>query len=40
VRHRVFADAARESTFVIGTHFAAPSAGRIEVDGGGYRLES
>lgn len=36
VRRTVFTEAAEESTLVIGTHFVAPSAGRIAVDGDGF----
>lgn len=37
-RHDVFAALADRPVLVIGTHFAAPTAGRIVRDGGAYRL--
>ncbi len=37
-RERMFADLAGKPVLVIGTHFAAPSAGRIVRDGNAYRL--
>jgi glyoxylase-like metal-dependent hydrolase (beta-lactamase superfamily II) len=40
VRRTVFAEAAKESMLVIGTHFVAPSAGRIAVDGDGFRFDT
>jgi glyoxylase-like metal-dependent hydrolase (beta-lactamase superfamily II) len=38
-RVRMFEDFARDGTLVIGTHFAAPTAGRVVKDGEGYRFE-
>lgn len=38
-RQNVFARFAGTPTLVIGTHFAAPTAGRIVADGAGYRLD-
>jgi hypothetical protein len=37
-RQRVFADLAGKPVLVIGTHFAAPTAGRVVRDGNTYRL--
>ena len=39
-RHRLFRDLVGTDTLVIGTHFAAPTAGKIVADGDTYRLES
>ena len=38
-RRRLFAELAETPTLVIGTHFAAPTAGRIVRDGDAFRLE-
>ena len=38
-RHRVLDEVADAPILVIGTHFAAPTAGRIRRDGGAYRME-
>lgn len=38
-RHEVFARLAGTPTLVIGTHFAAPTAGRIVRDGDAFRME-
>jgi glyoxylase-like metal-dependent hydrolase (beta-lactamase superfamily II) len=40
VRREVFGEAARAGTLVIGTHFVAPSAGRLAIDGEAFRLDS
>ncbi len=40
VRRDVFAAAAAGSTLVIGTHFVAPTAGRIVADGDTFRFEA
>jgi hypothetical protein len=37
-RERMFAALAGEPTLVIGTHFAAPTAGHVKRDGDVYRL--
>jgi glyoxylase-like metal-dependent hydrolase (beta-lactamase superfamily II) len=39
-RRRVVDDVAAQGTLFIGTHFPAPTAGRIVRDGDAYRLES
>jgi hypothetical protein len=39
VRRAVFAEAAQQSMLVIGTHFVAPTAGRISVDGDAFRFD-
>jgi glyoxylase-like metal-dependent hydrolase (beta-lactamase superfamily II) len=39
-RERMLADLAHTPVLVIGTHFAAPTAGRIVRDGAAYRLEA
>ena len=39
-RHRLFRDLVGTDTLVIGTHFAAPTAGKIVADGDTYRLDS
>jgi glyoxylase-like metal-dependent hydrolase (beta-lactamase superfamily II) len=39
-RRRVLAEAADQPILLIGTHFAAPTAGRIRRDGDAFRLES
>jgi glyoxylase-like metal-dependent hydrolase (beta-lactamase superfamily II) len=38
-RERMFAELARDRVLVIGTHFAAPTAGHVAVDGGVFRFE-
>ncbi len=38
-RRRVLGEVADEPILVIGTHFAAPTAGRVRRDGGAYRFE-
>lgn len=38
-RHRMYEDLAGSNTLVIGTHFAAPTAGRVVRDGAAWRLE-
>ena len=38
-RERMFSDLASAPTLVIGTHFAAPTAGRVRRDGAAYRFE-
>jgi glyoxylase-like metal-dependent hydrolase (beta-lactamase superfamily II) len=38
-RERMFADLARDGTLVIGTHFAAPTAGHVAHDGAVFRFE-
>jgi glyoxylase-like metal-dependent hydrolase (beta-lactamase superfamily II) len=38
-RQRMFSCLAEEDTLVIGTHFAAPTAGRVVADGKAWRLE-
>jgi glyoxylase-like metal-dependent hydrolase (beta-lactamase superfamily II) len=38
-RQRMFSQLSSEPTLVIGTHFAAPTAGRVVRDGAVYRLE-
>ncbi len=40
VRRAVFAGAADTATLVIGTHFVAPSAGRLVADGEGFRFDA
>ena len=39
-RQRLFAEWADTPTLVIGTHFAAPTAGRIRRDGAAFRFET
>ncbi|HEX7887086.1 MAG TPA: MBL fold metallo-hydrolase [Phenylobacterium sp.] len=39
-RRRMFAELADSKTLVIGTHFAAPTAGRVVADGEVWRLET
>jgi glyoxylase-like metal-dependent hydrolase (beta-lactamase superfamily II) len=39
-RRALLGDAADQPVLVIGTHFAAPTAGRVVSDGGSYRFES
>jgi glyoxylase-like metal-dependent hydrolase (beta-lactamase superfamily II) len=39
-RVRMFEDFARDRTLVIGTHFAAPTAGRVVKDGDAFRFEA
>ena len=39
-RRALLGDAADEPVLVIGTHFAAPTAGRVVSDGGSYRFET
>jgi glyoxylase-like metal-dependent hydrolase (beta-lactamase superfamily II) len=38
-RRAIFGDASSRGTLVIGTHFAAPAAGRLVADGGAWRFE-
>jgi glyoxylase-like metal-dependent hydrolase (beta-lactamase superfamily II) len=38
-RRRMFEDFARDQTLVIGTHFAAPTAGRVVKDGEAFRFQ-
>ncbi len=38
-RHRVFGEYADSPTLIIGTHFAAPTAGKLVRDGDTYRLD-
>ena len=38
-RRRMFEDLAGSQTLVIGTHFAAPTAGRVKADGNNWRLD-
>ena len=40
VRARLFADWADEDILVIGTHYAAPTAGRVRRDGAAFRFET
>ena len=40
VRRAVFAEAADTATLVIGSHFVAPSAGRLVADGEGFRFDA
>jgi glyoxylase-like metal-dependent hydrolase (beta-lactamase superfamily II) len=39
-RARLFAEWADQQALVIGTHFAAPTAGRVRRDGVGFRFEA
>jgi len=39
-RHTMFREWAEKPILVIGTHFAAPTAGHIKSDGAGYRFEA
>jgi glyoxylase-like metal-dependent hydrolase (beta-lactamase superfamily II) len=39
MRRKTFAEAASDNYFFVGTHFVAPSAGRIVADGDGWRLD-
>ena len=39
LRRRMFADLADQPVLVIGTHFAAPTAGRVKRDGDAFRFE-
>jgi glyoxylase-like metal-dependent hydrolase (beta-lactamase superfamily II) len=38
-RERMFEEFVRDGTLVIGTHFAAPTAGHVVRDGESYRFE-
>ncbi len=39
LRRRMFADLADQPVLVIGTHFAAPTAGHVKRDGDAFRFE-
>ena len=37
-RRRIFGELAGESVLVIGTHFAGPTAGHVQLDGNSFKL--